>query len=304
MPDSVTVRVPATSANMGPGFDCLGLALDIWNEVHVDLGASGFEVAGEGSAALAAGRDNLVYRSIRRVFAETGQTVPDLGVVCHNEIPLGRGLGSSSAAVIGGLVAGNELSGRPLSEDDVLALAADIEGHPDNSAAALMGGCRIVARDHGRLFTTPVPLPCGLSAVLFIPDMPMPTQQARDLLAPQIDRADAVYNIGRAALLVNALAAGDFSYLRIATQDRLHQPARQTIFPAMKNIFGAALDAGALGVFLSGAGSTVLALAHGRELTIGCEMAEAASKSGVDGDVKVTRPSTRGAHTVDGPSAG
>ena len=300
MVDSVTVRVPATSANMGPGFDCLGLALDIWSEVQVDLGGSGVEVSGEGKDSLARDRENLVYRSIERAFAEAGKAMPDVGVACRNDIPLGRGLGSSSAAVVGGLVAGNELCGRPLSDDSLLALAARIEGHPDNSAAALLGGCRIVVGDGDRLVTALVPVPEDLSAVLFIPEVPMSTEQARGLLPPVVDRADAVHNIGRAALLVNALATGDLSQLRVATEDRLHQPARQTIFPAMRNIFRSALDAGALGVFLSGAGSTVLALARGRELTIGCEMADAADKSGVDGTIRVTKPSPRGAHVVEG----
>ena len=300
MADSVTVRVPATSANMGPGFDCLALALDIWNEVRVDLGGSGVEIAGEGTDSLARDSNNLVYRSVETAFAEAGKAMPGVGVACRNGVPLGRGLGSSSAAVVGGLVAGNELCGRPLSEDGLLTLAARIEGHPDNSAAALLGGCQIVVEDGDRLVTAPVPLPEGLSAVLFIPEVPMPTEQARGLLPPVVDRADAVHNIGRAALLVNALATGDLSELRAATEDRLHQPARQTIFPAMKNIFRAALDAGALGVFLSGAGSTVLALARGRELTIGYEMADAADKSRVDGTVRVTKPSPRGAHVVQG----
>ena len=300
MVDSVTVRVPATSANMGPGFDCLGLALDLWNEVRVDLGASGFEVTGEGEGSLALGEDNLVHRSIARAFAEAGKSMPDIAVICRNEIPLGRGLGSSSAAVVGGLVAGNELSGRSLSDDDLLALATDTEGHPDNSAAALFGGCQIVVQDGEMLVTASVPVPEDLRAVLFIPNLQMPTEQARGLLPSTVGRSDAVFNIGRTALLVNAFASGDLSHLRVATEDRLHQPARQTIFPAMKNIFRSALDAGALGVFLSGAGSTVLALARDRELTIGYEMADAAAKSGVDGAIKVTKPTPLGAHVVGG----
>ena len=298
MVDTVTVRVPATSANMGPGFDCLGLALDLWNEVRVDLDGSGFEVAGEGEGSLSLGKDNLVHQSIALAFAEAGKAMPNLGVACRNEIPLGRGLGSSSAAVVGGLVAGNELCGGRLSEDDLLAAAARTEGHADNSAAALFGGCQIVVQDGDRLVTASVPVPEDLGAVLFIPDVQMPTEQARGLLPPTVDRSDAVFNMGRAALLVNAFASGDLSQLRVATQDRLHQPARQTIFPAMKNIFRSALDAGALGVFLSGAGSTVLALARDRELTIGYEMADAAAKSGVDGTLKVTGLTPLGAHVV------
>ena len=300
MKDSVTVRVPATTANMGPGFDCLGMAMDIWNSVRVDLGASGFDVRGEGSETLARGKENLVYRSFCIPFSETGRSVPDAGFTCWNDIPLSRGLGSSSSAVVAGLVAGNEMCGRPLSEDRLLELAAQVEGHPDNVAAALLGGCQIVVQEEERLVTSPVPVPEDLRAVVFVPDMEMPTTKAREVLPAEVPRHDSVYNIGRVALLVRALSTGDLTHLAVATGDRLHQPARQTLFPAMKNIFGAALRAGALGVFLSGAGSSVLALAMGRELTIGYEMADAASKSGIDGTLKITRPAAQGAHVVDG----
>ena len=300
MRQKVTVKVPATSANMGPGFDCLGMALDIWNSVQVDVGSSGFELSGEGADVLPRDESNLVYRAIRLALAEAGQPVPKLRITCHNEIPLGRGLGSSSAAAVGGLMAGNALCGDHLPQARLLDLAARIEGHPDNAAAALGGGCQIVVREEEELISVSVPVPEGLRAVVFIPDMPMPTEQARQILPAHIGLDDAVYNIGRVAMLVNAFSTGDLMRLPVATRDRLHQPARQTIFPAMGNIFRAALEAGALGVFLSGAGSSVLALARGREWTIGCEMADAAAKSGLEGTVKITRPTHLGAHLVEG----
>ena len=299
MLEHVTVKVPATSANMGPGFDCLGMALDIWNSVTVEVGSAGFVIRGEGEKELQPGPSNLIYRSFRLPFVESGRQVPKVSITCENEIPLGRGLGSSSAAVVGGLVAANEISGRPLDPEELLALAARTEGHPDNVSAALLGGCQIVVWDGSSLVTSAVPVPEDLLAVVFIPDTPMPTKQARSLLPAKIPREDAVYNIGRMGMLVRALATGDFTQLAVASDDRLHQPARQTIFPAMKNIFRAALAAGALGVFLSGAGSSVLALTRGKEMTIGYEMAEAASKSGVGGTFKVTRPTNKGAHVAD-----
>ena len=295
----VTVKVPATTANLGPGFDCMGMALDIWNSIEVELGPGGVEVNGEGAGSLPEDRSNLVHRSFRLPFEESGRGVPDVTIRCLNEVPLARGLGSSSAAAVGGLVAGNEMAGRPLTSGGLLALAAETEGHPDNAAPALLGGCQIVVRDGPGLVTSRVPLPTDLQAVLFIPDMSMPTEQARDLLPSTVPRRDAVYNIGRAALLVRALATNDLSHLAVATEDMLHQPDRQSIFPAMKNIIRAALDAGALGAFLSGAGPTVLALTRGREMTVGYEMSDAAEKSGISGTVKVTRPVETGAHVVD-----
>ena len=290
MARSVTVQAPATSANMGPGFDCLGIALDIWNTVRVDTEATGFEIHGLGRDELPTGPENLVARSFRLACEEAGQPAPSVRFTCTNEIPLGRGLGSSSAAAVAGIVVANELLGRPLDDADMLALAARIEGHPDNSAAALYGGCQVVVHDGDRLVTSTVSIPERLSAVLFVPEMPMPTAEARSVLPSEISMQDAVFNMGRVGLLVNALATGDLDHLAVATQDRLHQPPRQAIFHPMRVIMRAALDAGALGAFLSGAGSTILALSSGREMTIGYEMAEAASKAGVDGDVIVTKP--------------
>lgn len=297
MRDHLTVKVPATTANMGPGFDCLGMALDIWNSVRVEVGRSGLHISGEGAETLPWGETNLVYRSFCVPFAEAGQPVPQVSIACQNEIPLARGLGSSSAALVGGLVAGNEICGGRLPRQRLLELAALTEGHPDNVTPALLGGCQIAVWEDGRLVTCPVPVPEELRAVVFVPNFTMATRQARKLLPGRVTREDAVYNIGRVALLVRALSTGDLTHMAIATEDRLHQPARQeALFPAMGNIMRAALAAGALGVFLSGAGSSVLALARGREMTIGYEMADAASKSGVEGTLKITKPTNRGAY--------
>lgn len=298
MKHSVVVKAPATTANMGPGFDCLGMALDIWNTVTVETGASGFDISGEGKDSLPKDATNLLYRSFACVYERIGKPVPSVRIRCRNEIPLGRGLGSSAAAVASGLLAASEISGANIPASRLLALAADIEGHPDNAAAAIMGGCRIVVIDGDALITAAVSVPADLKTVLFVPEVPMPTEQARGILPQTVDRRDAVFNIGRAALLVNAFASGDLTHLATATQDRLHQPAREAIFYPMKNIFRAAMAAGALGVFLSGAGSAVLALARDREYTIGYEMADAAMKSGVDGAIKVTQPTLFGAHVA------
>ena len=297
---SVTVKTPATSANMGPGFDCLGIALDIWNAVSVEVGARGFDISGYGEDDLPRDSSNMVLASVERVFRELGEPVPEMRVRCHNDIPTARGLGSSSAALVGGLTAGNALNGQPLSQNDLLQIAARVEGHPDNVAPAIYGGMRIAALENGGVMSAPVPVPSELIAVLYIPSVAMPTDEARGLLGADVPRADAVFNIARAALLVRGMATGDLRHLRIATDDRLHQPARQAIFFPMKNIIRAALGAGALGAFLSGAGSTVLALAVEKEFTIGYEMADAAAKSGLDGEIRIVKPTALGAHAVGG----
>ena len=214
----VTVRVPATTANMGPGFDCLGMALDIWNTIvvetdGVETGTDRVAVSGEGRDSLPTGSENLVFRSFQHIYDGLGLPVPLVRIGCENNIPLGRGLGSSAAAVAGGLLAGSRLSGANLSLERILELAAEIEGHPDNAAAAVMGGCRIVVSDGDRLVTDIVSIPDELKAVLFVPEVPMPTDEARGLLPAMIDRQDAVFNLGRTALLVNALASGKRSIL-------------------------------------------------------------------------------------------
>jgi homoserine kinase len=299
MKTHVKVQIPATSANMGPGFDCLGMALDIWNTVEVTIGPPGFEFSGHGRDSLPRDTTNLVFQSIVRGFSELDQPIPDFRVNCHNNVPLTGGLGSSSAALVGGLVAANALCDNSMPVDDLLQIAAEIEGHPDNVTPALLGGFQIAVNHENRVIAASVPVPEDLSAVLFVPNTPMPTDESRGILEAQIPRVDAVYNIGRVALLIRGFATGDLSHLDAATGDRLHQPQRQALFFPMKNLFRAAMDAGAMGVFLSGAGSAVLALTRDREYTIGYEMADAAAKSGVDGEIIVTRPTHQGAQVLE-----
>ncbi|MDE2861622.1 MAG: homoserine kinase [Chloroflexota bacterium] len=299
-PRSVSVRVPATTANLGPGFDCLGMALDWWNDVHVEVSSEPRVVAlGEGADSLSSSEDNLVYRAAQALFREAGEEPPHLSVTCENRIPLARGLGSSAAALVGGLVAANALCERPLDEPCLLQLAARMEGHADNVAPALLGGCRVVVRNGDSIVADAVSTPPELKAIVLVPDVPMPTRQARAVLSPDVTREDAVFNLGRVALLVNALAQGRTENLRVAAQDRLHQPARAGIFPAMKYVIRAAESAGALCAFLSGGGSSVLALAASRFMTIGFEMADAADKLGYQATVRITSPSALGAHVVD-----
>ena len=296
MIDDIVVKVPATSANMGPGFDSLGIALDVWNEVRISKGPFSIKIDGTGEEELPTDPSNLVYKSFCKVFEEIGEIVPEVTLACTNRIPLTRGMGSSSAALIGGLISGNAMAGFPLSIAEILNIGAKIENHPDNVAPALLGGVQIGIYDQEELITARVTFPEDLKVVLYVPDQIMPTDQARNILAPEVARKDAVYNIGRSALLVQSLVTGELDNLKYATQDMLHQPQRQKQFFPMKNIIKAAMEAGALGAFLSGAGSSILAFTKGREYTIGYEMADAAMKSGLDGDIIFTSPTSKGAY--------
>ncbi|MBI2849148.1 MAG: homoserine kinase [Chloroflexi bacterium] len=299
----VEVKVPATTANLGPGFDCLGMALELFNTVTIERSAHfHMTVSGEGAQDLRRDESNIVYRAVELLFRETGASLPLVHIQLHNEIPLARGLGSSAAAIVGGLVAGNHLQGSPLTTEDLLQLAYHLEGHPDNVTPALFGGCTVAVLDGERVMWASLPLPAGLQAVLFIPHFAMDTQKAREVLPLQIPREGAIFNIGRVALLVTALTTGRLECLRIATQDALHQPWRQSLFPAMPRIFEVALGEGALGVFLSGAGSTIMAISMTDGEAIAQAMKRTAEENGVEGRTLLVQPSLKGATIVEGRS--
>lgn len=299
-PHRVTVRVPATTANIGPGFDCIGFALDIWNEITVERAPFRFDIQGEGETTLPRDPRNLVVTGVVTAFRAAGSEPPEFAYRCINAIPCSSGLGSSSAAIVCGLLAGAAFADQKFTESDLLDLAASIEGHPDNVAPAILGGCQIGVRHEGKWYTDEVRLPPALKAVIFIPDRSSKgsTIETRMALAPEVSRSDAVYNIGRAALLVNALATGNLEALKVATEDRLHQPARSHLFPYLNRLIKAALDAGAHGAFLSGAGPSVLALATNREMTVAYEMTEAARLFGLSGKTRIVDPSQKGGHVV------
>jgi homoserine kinase len=289
MTNSVTVRVPATSANLGPGFDSLGLALALTQDVTVALGAQ---------PDTNDGLVRLVLDAARSAYRLARVEVPDLCASGAQTIPIGRGLGASAAARAAGIVAANALMGGRLTDAQMLSLGAGLEGHADNMAPALFGGLRVVVRDGEGYRHIAAPLAPGLSVVLFIPDFEMPTGESRKLLPKELSKEDAVHNIGRAALLVAALARGEWDALDLATQDRLHQPARAQIFPAMPDIFAAAKDAGALCAYLSGAGSTIAAFAIEHQDRIADAMQAAAAARGFTGHTRITTPSDEGAVVV------
>jgi homoserine kinase len=300
----LTVRAPASAGNLGSGFDALGLALDLCNEFSAEPAERLLvQNLGAGSSSLPNGPDHLVVRAVQRAFDATGRRAPPLRLRCLNRIPLSRGLGSSSSAIAGGLLLGNRLQGDPLSLDQVLELATEMEGHPDNVVACLLGGVQISVADRGRVLHCGVPLGLPLEAVLFVPDFQIDTHQARRLLPERVPLTDAVFNLGRSALLVAALSQGRLDLLRTALEDRLHQPPRSALFPAMPRLFTAALEAGAAAVCLSGAGSTILALAVERFDQIGAALTEQAGREGLNGSIKTVAIRGRGAEIVEGPAA-
>ncbi|HWU37505.1 MAG TPA: homoserine kinase [Candidatus Acidoferrum sp.] len=259
----VHVRVPASTANLGPGFDTLGMALGLYNEIEVELTGSGLvlEVVGEGAEKLQSlGGRNLVVRSVTETLARLGAPAEGIRIRMVNRIPLSRGLGSSSAAAMGGVAAAAVLAGKGLSSEELLDLALPFEGHPDNITPALLGGLTVSTMVAGKVRCVKLAVPKGLQAIAVIPEFHLSTAKARRALPPTVPRVDAVFNVGRVALLLAAMQAGRLDLLREATQDRLHQPYRAPLVPGMEEVLLEGERAGALSCFLSGAGPTLLAL--------------------------------------------
>jgi homoserine kinase len=269
------VVVPATSANLGPGFDSLGLALDLRDELEAELTASGLvvQVAGEGVGSVPLDEDHLVVRAMRAAFDALGGQPAGLSLTCRNAIPHARGLGSSSAAIVGGLVLARALVEEGTSRLDdatVLALAVELEGHPDNVAPALHGGFVISGRDdRGELYAVPAPVDSRIGTAVFVPPEPLSTEVARGLLPQTVPHADAAADAGKAALLVAALA-GHPDQLWRATRDHLHQEYRRPAMPASLDLVDR-LRADGHAAVVSGAGPAVLVLVpDGTDLAAYC----------------------------------
>jgi homoserine kinase len=298
----VHVRVPASSANLGPGFDSLGLALALYNEVTAEE-ADGVRVAveGEGAGRLAANERNVVARGVSAAYDAAGRRFPGCALTCVNRIPLSRGLGSSAAAWVGGLVAGNALLGSPLDRSTVLTLAARAEGHPDNVAAALLGGLTVSAGGGDGAIAVALPVPSDLRWVTLIPEVTSATSEARAVLPSSVPREDAVFNVQRVALLLAALQTRRVDVLGTALDDRLHQPYRVRLFPWLPSVADAARKAGALGCVLSGAGPALLAVVAGTEgeaSAVARAMEEALARAGIAGTANALAVDQQGAVSV------
>jgi homoserine kinase len=275
----VRVRVPASTANLGAGFDTLGMALGLYNEIEVERGGDGdgmrLAIEGEGAERLQAlGAQNLAARAVSGTLAHLGMPPAGLSVRMINRIPLSRGLGSSSAAVVGGVAGAAALAGVSLSAEEMLDLALPLEGHPDNIAPALLGGLTVATLVEGKVRCVKLPVPDVLQAVAVIPDFRLSTAKARQALPPMVPRGDAVFNVGRVALFLAGLQAGRLDLLREGVKDRLHQPYRAAFVPGMSDVLAEGERGGALACFLSGAGPTLLALVAGDPDDVGRRMAQ------------------------------
>lgn len=262
---TIAVTVPATTANLGSGFDCIGAALNLYNRFVFAPSKTGtvkIAVTGIEAPRVTTGTDNLLYLSFLEVFKRLGQTAPLVEIHIHLGVPLSRGLGSSATAIAGGLVAANAMLDCPLDWFELMEIAIAIEGHPDNVVPALLGGCRLAVSSGKGWEICEIPWHENLIPVVAVPDFELSTRKARSVLPSQISRSDAIFNTAHFGLLLQGLATGNSDWLRSGMEDRLHQPYRQPLIPGYDAVSKAAFAAGAYGVAISGAGPTLLALTH------------------------------------------
>ncbi len=304
---SVRLRVPGTSANCGPGFDSLGLACSIYNELELSLLQEQkliIETEGDGAEFIPKDERNIVWKSVQYLLerAEQKQMFPGAIIRMKNSVPLSRGLGSSAAAIVAGLKGANVLIGNRFNRRELLQFATDIEGHPDNVAPAIYGGFTVSIMNRGRAECLSFVPKLRLKLVVAVPEFHLSTRTARKVLPEQVPMQDAIFNIGRASMLVAALLRGNEHFLRHAFDDALHQPYRMQLVPGMKSVFHAARKAGALGAALSGAGPCLIAFvteaSHCAE-QVGEAMIAAFRKQEITAQYLVLDLDLKGAHIIN-----
>lgn len=293
----IKIRVPATSANLGPGFDCLGLALDIWNEITFEPAErTTHYVTGEGAEKFNKVSRNLLTKSFARLYEVCGKGLQGVNVQAQNKIFVSSGLGSSAAAIVAGLYGANDMLGKPLNEGELLKLAIEIEGHPDNVAPAIMGGLVVSVTARDEIITRRYEIQ-PLTIVVVKPDVDWLTRTARAVLPKSVSRADAIHNIGRAALVVDALRSGDLDLLQKAMEDRIHQPYRLRHISGGMAAYKCAKQFGAAA--LSGAGPSIIAFVRldNAEAAM-TEIKSVFEERGIDTKGVITQPSNKGIYPV------
>jgi homoserine kinase len=291
------LRVPATSANLGPGFDCLGLALNIWNEISLAPSDKlSYHVTGEGAEKLNKGTKNLLTKAFSLVYEVCGRQMSGATIEAKNEIFMSSGLGSSAAAIVAGLFGANQMLGNPMNEIELLKLASDLEGHPDNVAPALLGGLVVSAVAGNEIIARRYEIP-EFTIVIVKPDLEWLTKTARSVLPKSVSRADAIYNIGRTALVVDALRNGDLDLLQKVMDDRIHQPYRLKHISGGISAYKKAKQFGAAA--LSGAGPSIIAFVPPEsEKQVKAEIQSVFEERGIKTRGITTKPSSIGVHYV------
>ena len=290
----VSVKVPATTANIGPGFDCLGMALPVYNTITVEetiMPGTGIEINiidetnEQDIISIPTDENNIVYKAIELLYNSIGQTPDELKITINTHIPIARGLGSSAAVVVGGLLAANRLLGNPADEAALLSIASEIEGHPDNVTPAIVGGFVIASlEEDGSVIYRKLNWPKDWKITVCIPDYELATDIARSVIPSEIPLKDAVFNLKRSAMLVEAVNTEDKELMKFALNDKLHQPYREKLVPGMREIKEALRhEENVLGCVLSGAGPSLLVISHGNNIN---KIKDIVSRTWLDLNVK------------------
>jgi homoserine kinase len=305
MSNSVTVTVPATTANLGPGFDCIGAALTLYNSVtfarmppsaSTETPTVEITVTGAEADRVSLKSDNLAYQAFVKLYQHLDKSPPPVQIQIQLGVPLARGLGSSATAIVSGLLGANALAGNPLSLAEVTELAIAIEGHPDNVVPALLGNCQLSVAEGNRWEICQIPWHSDIIPVVAIPNFELSTAEARRVLPTQYSKADAIFNTAHFGLLVRGLESGNRQWLQVALADRIHQPYRYSLIQGYEAVQIAAREAGAMGVVISGAGPTLLALTDTETaVTVATAMTAAWKQQGVEADVRSLEIDVKGA---------
>ena len=311
----VSVKVPATSANIGPGFDCLGLALPIYNTITIEetvLPGTGIEInmMTEDEEAIdemifddiPRDENNIVYKAVEMLYNSIGQEPSELKINIQSQIPITRGLGSSAAVIVGGLIAANKLLGSPADETALLSIATEVEGHPDNVAPAILGGFVLASQeDDGSIVYRKLNWPNEWDITVCIPDFELSTNIARSVLPENVPMQDAIFNAKHLAMLIDAVNTKDEKLMKTALHDKLHQPYREKLVPGMKEIMEAFKhEDGVLGCVLSGAGPALLIISHKYDLDkIKSTVKEIWEPQSVKVDIRTLKVEQNGAEILD-----
>ena len=300
--DEITIKIPGSTGNVGPGFDCIGLAVNIFNKISIKKSEKNFEIENNGVSKEKYDEipyeQNLIVKGIKLSYPEID--LEKYKIINDNNIPYAGGLGSSAASISGGLFIGNYLSGSKLSYEDLMQMAVAIEGHPDNATPCIFGGLTIsyYSDNESRWKYKKINIKDNLNIMTFVPNFSSETNASRKKIPQNIPLNNAVNNMSRVALLIDSITSGDYTFLNDATQDYIHQNIRLESFPKIKYLMASAMEAGALGAILSGSGPTLMVFSEGKEFTIDYELKEAARKHNLDGKVTLTKASNEGIQII------
>ncbi|MGH9325788.1 MAG: homoserine kinase [Terriglobia bacterium] len=297
MPNRISVRVPATSANLGCLFDCAALAVGLYLDLHVSPRTDGeirVRYGGVTPERIPTDETNLVARTLQETLRQWGKQHHGFDLELENQIPVGVGLGSSAAAIVGALAASHWLADRVLFDEELISLAAQLEGHPDNAAAAWLGGFTISAQLENKVVSYSCPIPSNLQLVIVVPDYPLSTEKARFVLPEKYTRADAIHNLQRAALIAATFFSGKLDFHRAFFDDRWHQPYRAPLIPGFDEVLSMKTP-NVLGVCLSGAGPSILALTKGDGAAAGKAVCQVLDRHGVTAQAHPLVPDNKGA---------